>query len=532
MRSEVILIQDMVIAKACSGIIVRSEQQPEVGVLERTFVDTGILPQVMTPNAQIIYGRKGTGKSHLLRVLGATVGREIGGLAVYLDLRTLGSADLITDQSRSLSVRCISLYRDLLSAVQYQLLDVATEPRRSTSGPGFEEISRLADVLRRFAGRVTEREVTSELESSESQGSRAGLSLAPRALGVNLSSTDKSATSAKVSNRYTEAVEDILVFAEVAEALGRAISAMEIRRLWILLDEWSAIPPDAQPYIADFIKRSLLPVAQVTVKIAALQNRSRFSLVTPQSQRIGFELGSDIQASLDLDDYYVYDRGPTKVVTSFSELLYRHLCAESPEDYLRDKHRIMDREDLATALFVNPHALRELVRAGEGIVRDFLGIFTACFFYALRHGANAIDLISVRESAQSWFETDKAPNLDQAQARVLRNIIAQVVGEERGRYFLIEQEVASHEKIQSLYELRVLHLIRRGISNPVAPGVRYDLFTLDYGTYADLLGRNEPSRGIESAPSDSIYPLMASSDSGLRYVTLDSAILSTGDEHG
>jgi hypothetical protein len=532
MSSEGILIQDMVIAKACSGIIMRSEQQPEVGVLERTFVDMGILPQAMTPNGQILYGRKGTGKSHLLRVLGATIGRETSGLAIYVDLRTLGSADLITDQSRPLSVRCISLYRDLLSAVQYQLLDVATEPARSTSGAGFEEISRLADVLRRFAGTVTEREITSELQSYESQEGRAGLSLAPHAIGVNLGSTDKNAASAKVSNRYTETVEDILVFAEVAEALRRAISAMEIQRLWILLDEWTAIPPDAQPYIADFIKRSLLPVPQLTVKIAAVQNRSQFSFVTPQSQRIGFELGSDIQASLDLDDYYVYDRAPSRVVTYFSELLYRHLCAESPTDYLHNHHGITNYEDLVAYLFSGPTAFRELVRAGEGIVRDFLGIFTACFFHALRRGANAIDPTAVRDSARTWFETDKAPNLDQAQARVLRNIIVQVVGQKRGRYFLLEQQVSSDEKIQSLYELRVLHLIRRGISNRANPGIRYDMFTLDYGTYADLLGQNESGLEIESAQGDSTYQLMASSDSALVCVTLDSAVLSTGSEHG
>ena len=54
MSSEGILIQDMVVAKACSGIIMRSEQQPEVRVLERTFVDTGILPQAITPNGQIL----------------------------------------------------------------------------------------------------------------------------------------------------------------------------------------------------------------------------------------------------------------------------------------------------------------------------------------------------------------------------------------------------------------------------------------------------------------------------------------------
>jgi len=510
----------------------RSEQQPEVGVLERTFVDTGILPQAGTPNGQIIYGRKGTGKSHLLRVLAATVGREASDLAIYLDLRTLGSTDLITDQGRPLSLRCISLYRDLLSAIQYQLLDVATDPRRRTSGAGFEQISKLADVLRRFARTVTEREITSELRTSESEENRAGLSLGPHAVGMNLGLSEKNAASAKVSNRYTETVEDILVFAEVAEVLGRAISAMGIRRLWILLDEWSAIPPDAQPYVADFIKRSLLPVPQLTVKIAAVQNRSHFSFVTPQRQRIGFELGSDIQASLDLDDYYIYDRAPSSVVAHFSELLYRHLLAETPNDYLYERYKVADNENLVARLFSDPSAFAELVRAGEGIVRDFLGIFTACFFNALSRRAGAIDSGSVRDSARTWFETDKAPNLDQVEARVLRNIIVAVLGRNQGRYFLLGHEVSSSEKIQSLYELRVLHLIRRGLSSPENAGSRYSLFTLDYGTYADLLGDTEREFEIESAEADSLQLIGPVAGNVLRFTTLDSAILATEIPHG
>ena len=526
MNNKAALIHDMVIAKACSGIIVRSEQQPEVHVLEQTFVDTGILPQVMNPNAQILYGRKGTGKSHLLRVLGATVHREVGSLAVYIDLRTLGSADLITDQSRSLSIRCVGLYRDLLSSIQYQLLDAATEPGRSTSGAGFEEISRLADVLRHLAGTVTEREITSELQSNESQGSRLGFSLSSHAVGVDLSATDKNSATAKVSNRYTETIEETLVFAEVAEALGRAISAMNIGRLWILLDEWSAIPPDVQPYIADFIKRTLLPVPHLTFKIAALENRSRFSLMTSQNQRVGFELGGDVQVSLDLDDYYVYDRAPSQVAASFAELLYRHLRAELPKDYLQDNYDIVTNDRLIACLFADERVFRELVRSGEGVVRDFLGIFTSCFFYALRHDISTIDVNSVRESARNWFETDKAPNLDQVQARVLRNIVTRVVNEERGRFFLLERQISSDRQIQSLYDLRVIHLVRRGISELADPGARYDMFTLDYGTYADFVGEHDFE--INTAQSDPM-PVIGSIQ---RRVVLDATILRAKSEHG
>jgi hypothetical protein len=50
--------------------------------------------------------------------------------------------------------------------------------------------------------------------------------------------------------------------------------------------------------------------------------------------------------------------------------------------------------------------------------------------------------------------------------------------------------------IQKLFDLRVLHVVQRGYADKDKPGVRYDIYTLDYGTYVDLMNtskRPEPS---------------------------------------
>ena len=53
---------------------------------------------------------------------------------------------------------------------------------------------------------------------------------------------------------------------------------------------------DVQPYLAEFIKRSFLPLANVAVKIASLEYRSDFGVNTPNGV-IGFEMGVDISIS-------------------------------------------------------------------------------------------------------------------------------------------------------------------------------------------------------------------------------------------
>jgi hypothetical protein len=147
------LLNDRKMANAISRIVPRSERQPDLSVLEQTYVETGVLPQLDNNNNQILYGRRGTGKSHVFRVLGAEATRTPDNLQVYIDLRFLGSAQLMTDSTQPMSVRCVSVFRDLLSIIQAYLVDVATDPERETSVDALDRVSELADVV---SGSITE----------------------------------------------------------------------------------------------------------------------------------------------------------------------------------------------------------------------------------------------------------------------------------------------------------------------------------------------------------------------------------------
>jgi hypothetical protein len=69
-----------------------------------------------------------------------------------------------------------------------------------------------------------------------------------------------------------------VVFAEVAQILDRVLEGLNCIRLLLLIDEWTAIPVDVQPYVAEFLKKTMLPSNRITIKIASLEYRSQFSL--------------------------------------------------------------------------------------------------------------------------------------------------------------------------------------------------------------------------------------------------------------
>jgi hypothetical protein len=519
------VITDTLIAKAVSNIKPRSEREPDVEILERTYVETGVLPQLHNNNNQILYGRRGTGKSHVLRVLGVEVGKSANSAVIYIDIRILGSAQLMTDNSRSLTFRCVSVFKDLLSIVQSQLLDLVTDPARD--GGGLEEVSALADLVVAKSVEVGSRSISTTDGTKFTREDGGGVTVAVKP-SIQLNERQAIESNVERQTQYTEALRDTVVFSEVAGLLDKSLKALKLDHLYLLIDEWTAIPSDVQPYIAEFLKRAFFPSNNITVKIASLEYRSRFSISVPESNSIGFELGGDISANLDLDDYYVYDRNPEQVVAKFLELLYKHVQTGLPEGHLL-LAGIVDSASFQSKFFTERATFVELVRAGEGVARDFLGIFASAFFKVARSMRQRIDLRSVEEAARDWYETDKSTVLSDQQRTALRLIMTDVIGRRQAKMFMLASEHASHPVVQGLFDLRLIHLISRGYSDKENPGLRYNIYSLDYGTYVDLKRtHSEPEQFIldavdnDDAGFDRVVPFQ--DRRSIRRIILDPAI--------
>jgi hypothetical protein len=486
---ELALLSDVEVRAAVRRLKQRADRETDPERLTATFVDPGISEQLDNVNNQIIFGRRGTGKTHVLRVLDDVLSALPGTLVIYLDLRTLGSSSIFEDENRALHVRTTSLLKDVFEPVHAALLERATAP--GTEEIDFTALDELADAISRsiLGG---ERREAEEVRGGASRD-RAELTIAAAPPFVKLGA------GGAVEGRFTSRVRsegsplDHVLFNEIARSLERALTALGVEHLYVLLDEWTAIPEVLQPYLAEFLKRSLFVVPEITVKIAALEYRSKFSLPVGRNNLVGFEVGADVSSSLELDDYFVYDRHTAQTEQVFAEVLFRHLVAEiggrrnrQERDYLEAEYAIDSAHRLVEALFVSKRPYRELVRAGEGVARDFIGIFSAAFSDAVRRNLRAIDLASVREAARAWFATDKEVNLDARHRTALHAICEEVIAKGRRRTFMLDRRYEANELLNSLVDFRLLHVIHRNVLDTQSPTRRYNLYTLDYGLYVDL----------------------------------------------
>jgi energy-coupling factor transporter ATP-binding protein EcfA2 len=468
----------------------------ERGTLIETFADVGPLAMLLrSHDHQIIYGRRGTGKTHALNYLAGTVSPD-SGFAIYVDMRTIGSTGgLYSDPQVSLAERATRLLMDTLAAFHEGMLEHILNSADIN-------LTEAGSVMDRFAEAVTEvtvagpveTEVTRKQSDKQTSGSDVKGGFA-KGLTSSLafSAADELTAEAGDSIRRSGLPQHRVHFGRVGQVLQALIATLGSRRVWLLLDEWSSVPFDLQPYLADLLRRSAFPIRGITVKIAAIEQRTNLQLIGPRGDYIGIEIGADASANLNLDDFMVFENDPARATHFFQELLFKHFASVAVEPEIRSAHRLIG------MAFTQRNTFEEFVRAAEGVPRDAINILSLA---AQRAGGNPIAVENVRAAARSWYVRDKeAAVAANRNAQALLNwIIDEVIAHRRARAFLLRSGT-QHDLIDALFDARVLHLLKRSMSTHDQPGARYDAYKIDYGCYVDLLATAKAPLGL--LPSES-----------------------------
>lgn len=469
--------------------IPRRAESTDRYTLATTYVTAGSFSAMLhSTDHQILYGRRGTGKTHALLYLADLVERT-GDVPVYVDLRTIGSAGgMYADSTVSLALRGTHLLVDTLEALHDELLSAAVDRE------GYEGLLPPLDALAEAATAVR---VVGEVERETKFGGSAEVSS-----GFELTA----GPSAKVSAGRRRAVtqesrlrrigveQHHVVFGPLNRALRGIVRCLDGARLWLLLDEWSSIPVELQPLLADLLRRSVLPAAGVTVKIAAIERRSRFSVLGPAGDYVGIEVGADAASAVSLDDFMVFDDARARAQEFFGQLFLSHAVPRL--------NRMISNPPLDVASFIEEtfrrNAFAELVRAAEGVPRDAINVAAL----AAQHAHDQpIGLAHVRRAARDWYLRDKQTAIsgNEPARQALRLLVDEVVGRRRSRTFLVDQ-LTRQETVDALHDARLLHVLRRGIVDRRNPGTVYDGFAIDFGCYVSLL----LDGGLKAPPRDRV----------------------------
>jgi hypothetical protein len=176
--------------------------------LVQTFVDVGpLFIRFSSRNHQILFGRRGTGKTHALSYLADKVEKK-GDISVQIDLRTIGSSGgLYSDPHIALTERATRLLMDVLSSVHDKL-------RRAVISRTDEfDISLILPLLDQFAqsitqvvvvgGEVEHRRLTTD-EKTRRRDNEARIEVAPAGLRAMVGERTTNHSLQKLERTYIE----------------------------------------------------------------------------------------------------------------------------------------------------------------------------------------------------------------------------------------------------------------------------------------------------------------------------------------
>ncbi len=463
----------------------RRAEATDVDRLMASFVQLGtLLPRLESPDHQIVYGRRGTGKTHALVVLCERVSAA-GDQALFVDMRSVGLSGPAAEADRPIEERGAQLLADTV-----RMIVRSAHGSPLAAALGRRERGRFDAASARASASVSELEVVdvSSAESTQLQSSSAERSAAGQ-LGfpgkANLSKESKA--NAEQSNTLTvvgrSAPRLVIRFGEVAAALEDLFRQTPSSRTWIMIDEWTATPRELQPLVADFLRRCLMPLRGVTVKIAAIKERSKFRT----HGDIGFEVGDDISAGVSLDDEYreILD-AESGTATFVVELLRGHVEALWPSEAPRSWTTTTD---FGLVVFTDPTVIRALSCAAEGVPRD---AFNIAINAAGRAGSERISLRDVNHAIVAWSRDDKVENLaDDADVRATYSRIVEELTLRKRRRFLLGRLQSESPAVTQLQERRLLHRVGQDVRYPPDPTAAYDEWVVDYGA---LLARQSSDR--------------------------------------
>ena len=465
--------------------------------LVESFVDVGPLFTLLSNlDSQILFGRRGTGKTHVLSYLVSEISNK-GAIALHLDMRTIGSTGgIYSDNNLPLQERATRLLVDTLCAIHdgilHEIIDRDDEFDLSKIGPLLDKFATVSTQV--IVEGPIHIEKTTDSSFSSINKSDAGIKLTPKNITGSLAASDEhSSHESNQQKTVREGSERYRVhFGSVGNELQNLITGFADKELWLILDEWSEIPLDLQPYLADLLRRTVFPVKGISVKIAAIEQRCSFRISDREVGHIGIEVGADIAASINLDEFLIFDNNPEQAKEFFSNLIFKHIKAISENDPNLEKFATAFQ--IINETFTQTLAFDEFVKASEGVPRDAINIIGLAAQRALD---NKISVQHIRIASRNWYTRAKqqAVSTKPHAQKLLNWIIDKVIQHRQAKAFLIEVDTQD-ELIDFLHDARVLHLIKEGISAQDYPGVRFNAFSLDYGCYVDLINTSRAPKGL------------------------------------
>jgi hypothetical protein len=469
--------------------IEEATRSTEEGVKRFIEPAQGTLKRALAKRPHIVFGRRGSGKSSLLR-------KAVADLTV--DRRPIAFVDLESFKGHSYPDVLISILIQTLERFSQWLDTAAVNPANKTSfwkklfgttpkRPPFDKVrtkalsqrleSEIADLRRVL---LEEDSIATETRNVHTEGKERSSGVSAQVptgggeLGVKISGGAKKSIEAEVSERYTRGKLDLLHRRIIEyQKIFRDLSSLSGGDSFLVLDDLYHIKRADQPRVIDYFHR-LGKSAGLWIKIGTIRHRSSWYVNgdPPIGMKIGDD-GDEIDLDLTLEKYQQAKDFLTRILKGFFDAAELQI-----DDILTDG------------------ALDRLVLASGGVARDFLGIFRRSIGIARNRATGArgpkIGVEDVNAAAGEYdqykreeLSRDTSSEDEQPIESEFASIRQFCLNSGNANCFLIDKdaEPTLSNRVEELTDLRLVHKVRSRVTISGRPGKLFEAYMLDVSQY-------------------------------------------------
>lgn len=426
------------------------------------YVDLGgNLGRVASRQHQVLFGRRGSGKSCLLIHFMRQAAPEKGIAPVYVavdDLKRLGYPDLLIRLLLSITEQMPGpRRRRLRRLLRFKPTALEVQARELR---GLLDLADIAEVTR---GETLATESSADLTINQGPGSvRSG----------RTQSETHERTSA-----FKEHKLDVLErhFSDYKRTLQDAFARSHHETAAVIVDDFYLFHRPIQPDVVDYLHR-LLRGTDIYLKLGTIRHRT--SLMRHSGQPIGVELTQDVE-QINLD-------------RTFEDVPATQQYLREMLDSMALEVNILDIEE-----FLSEDGLLALTLASGGVPRDYLNILVDALEAARAANRSKVTPTSVYRGAGRNSYRTKLTNLREdadwdsdSIEKVFQDLAGFCLREERKTAFLINQAEraafeAEHEVIQQLMDFKLIHVIEPDTSAASGRSGRFEAYTLDFALFME-----------------------------------------------
>ena len=449
----------------------------------------GVLEQVSSRRHHFVLGRRGVGKSTLLRKVEKD-NSNLGMAVAYIDLETLRGIPYPDVVLHLCAAACHALQRQLRDFQTMRAPRLWWQIARARRA-----LRKLERTLKRLLQepQIVEREVR-RLKSS-TRGASFWIRLRPAGLAAPVGAGGDVSTKSSVDDataaRFTQTKMEGLFAAapRIREVFAKATAVAPDRGALILLDDFYHVGSADQPHVLAYLNQ-IFKNLDIYLKVGAVKHRLvPFVEGDPPT---GLQVGHDA-SEVDLD--VTLESFPA--AQAFLERVLGGLVAQA---------------DVELADLITDTGRTRLVLASGGVARDYLSLTARALRSANdREGTEArphnritaedVNEVSrhLADQKQADLRTDAGPNAD-AQRERFSDLVTFCLDRNRTNVFLVEnihlRETRWGRELEALADLRFVHRVAAvSIQSSSYRGRLFTAFTLDLSSYTGT--RTERIRQIE-----------------------------------